>query len=52
MMPRFLVLDNAVVLVYASESDFADHQEPLDDVVLSGESVVETTRERGEVSIV
>ncbi|CAN0117240.1 unnamed protein product, partial [Ectocarpus sp. 12 AP-2014] len=33
---------------YASESDWADHQEPLDDVVLSAESVVETIRERGE----
>ncbi|CAN0518002.1 unnamed protein product, partial [Ectocarpus sp. 12 AP-2014] len=45
---RFLVLDHAVLLVYASESDWADHQEPLDDVVLSAESVVETIRERGE----
>ncbi|CBJ28918.1 Ankyrin Repeat Transient Receptor Potential Channel [Ectocarpus siliculosus] len=43
---RFLVLDHAVLLVYASKSDWADHQEPLDDVVLSAESVVETTRER------
>lgn len=46
------MLDHAVLLVYASESDWADHQEPLDDVVLCAESVVETARERGEVSVV
>ncbi|CAM9538385.1 unnamed protein product [Ectocarpus sp. 4 AP-2014] len=49
--PRFLVLDHAVLLVYASESDWADHQEPLDDVVLCAESVVETTLERGEALV-
>lgn len=48
---RFLVLEHGVLLVYASEDDWAEHQEPLDDVSLSALSTVETTEEGGEVSV-
>ena len=46
---RFLVLEHGVLLVYASEDDWAEHQEPLDDVALSADSAVETTEDGGEV---
>ncbi|CAN0285897.1 unnamed protein product [Pylaiella littoralis] len=46
--PRFLVLERGVLFVYASENDWADHQEPLDDVVLSPDSTVETVPEGAE----
>ena len=48
-LPRFLVLEHGTLLVYASEDDWAEHQEPLDDVALSAGSTVETTQEGAEV---
>lgn len=43
------MLEHGVLLVYASEDDWAEHQEPLDDVALSADSAVETTEDGGEV---
>ena len=44
------MLEHGTLLVYASEDDWAEHQEPLDDVALSAGSTVETAQEGGEVS--
>eukprot|EP00903_Cladosiphon_okamuranus_P011708 g11011.t1 len=49
--PRFLVLEHGTLLVYASEDDWAEHQEPLEDVSLSAGSTVETTREGEELLV-
>ena len=46
---RFLVLEHSVLLVYASEDDWAEHREPLDDLTLSHDSAVELVQEGGEV---
>lgn len=46
---RFLVLEHSVLLVYASEEDWAEHREPLDDMTLSHDSSVELAPEGGEV---
>ena len=38
-----------MLLVYASEDDWAEHHEPLDDITLSHDSSVELAQEGGEV---
>lgn len=47
---RFLVLEHGTLLVYASEDEWAEHREPLDDVPLCADATVETSLEGGEVS--
>ena len=48
---RFLVLEHSVLLVYASEEDWAEHREPLDDMTLSHDSSVDLGQEGGEVCV-
>lgn len=43
------MLEHAILLVYGSEDDWAEHREPLEDVVMSKDSSVELYQEAGEV---
>lgn len=44
------MLEHSVLLIYASEEDWVEHHEPLDDISLSADSVVKVIQEGGEVS--
>lgn len=43
------MLEHSVLLLYASEDDWAEHHEPLDDMPLSHASTIEALEEAGEV---